>query len=263
MRLELLAQIPASRSRAAAVLFVHGAFSAAWCWEEHFLPHFARHGYAAYALSLRGHGNSEGADHVFSHSMSDYVKDLTWAVDEIGTAPVLVGHSMGGMVIQRYLDRARAPAAVLMASVPPSGLFWPSLELAWRDPSIFGELGLIQYINPRLATLEGVRRVLFSPEAPLAVVAKTYARMQPESHRAIYEMTWPQLMLRRPNGLPPLLVLGAERDAFFGPDSVRATAEHFGVRAEIFPAMAHAMMLEPGWQTVADRIIGWLTGAGM
>ncbi|MBC7517162.1 MAG: alpha/beta hydrolase [Alkalinema sp. FL-bin-369] len=41
------------------IFFVHGAWHAAWC-RENFLPYFANHGYAAYAVSLRGHGTSEG-----------------------------------------------------------------------------------------------------------------------------------------------------------------------------------------------------------
>ena len=41
---------------------------------------------------------------------------------------------------------------------------------------------------------------------------------------------------------------------------IESTARVYGVKAEIFPDMAHAMMLEPEWQRVADRIIGWLDG---
>ncbi len=56
----------------------------------------------------------------------------------------------------------------------------------------------------------------------------------------------------------PVLVLGAEGDAFFRPAAVRETAEAFGVEAHIFPDMAHAMMLEPRWRLVADTILEWL-----
>lgn len=40
------------------LLFVHGAWHAAWCWDVHFLDHFADRGYRALAVSLRGHGGS-------------------------------------------------------------------------------------------------------------------------------------------------------------------------------------------------------------
>jgi alpha-beta hydrolase superfamily lysophospholipase len=56
----------------------------------------------------------------------------------------------------------------------------------------------------------------------------------------------------------PLLVLGAADDNIFTPHEVKQTARAYGVEAEIFPAMAHDMMLERGWQQVADRILAWL-----
>ena len=44
--LEVLSRLPADASRQTPLLFVHGAFTGAWCWEEHFLPFFADAGYA-------------------------------------------------------------------------------------------------------------------------------------------------------------------------------------------------------------------------
>lgn len=58
----------------------------------------------------------------------------------------------------------------------------------------------------------------------------------------------------------PLLVLGAERDACFTQDEIRRTASQYGTEAVFFPDMGHNMMLEPGWQAVAEEIDGWLTG---
>jgi hypothetical protein len=44
---------------------------------------------------------------------------------------------------------------------------------------------------------------------------------------------------------------------------VDATARAYGVSAEIFPGMAHAMMLEPDWRKVADRMLDWLEERGI
>ena len=56
----------------------------------------------------------------------------------------------------------------------------------------------------------------------------------------------------------PVLVLGAEHDIVFTQQEVHATAAAYHTDAEIFPEMAHDMMLEPGWATVAERIHAWL-----
>ena len=56
--------------------FIHGAYVSAWCWDEHFLPWFARRGWQAYAVSLSGHGRSRQREHLDSYSIDDYVRDV-------------------------------------------------------------------------------------------------------------------------------------------------------------------------------------------
>jgi alpha-beta hydrolase superfamily lysophospholipase len=63
--------------------------------------------------------------------------------------------------------------------------------------------------------------------------------------------------------ITPLLVLGAECDACFSQDEIRKTARAYGTEAVFFPDMGHNMMLESGWQAVAERIDGWLNGRGL
>jgi alpha-beta hydrolase superfamily lysophospholipase len=61
----------------------------------------------------------------------------------------------------------------------------------------------------------------------------------------------------------PTLVLGAADDTIFHVNEVQATARVYNTAAEIFPNMAHDMMLEAGWQQVADRILAWLNERGL
>ena len=56
--LELLRRVPSKPTRRPALLFVHGAYVGAWCWDVHFLRHFAARGFPSYALSLRGMGRA-------------------------------------------------------------------------------------------------------------------------------------------------------------------------------------------------------------
>ena len=121
-QLEVLSCEPQTRRHATPLLFVHGAFAGAWVWDEHFLPWFAAQGYSAHAVSLRGHGGSAGHERIDWYSIHDYVEDVAEVVADLAAAPVLIGHSMGGFVVQKYLERHAVPAAVLMCSVPPQGL---------------------------------------------------------------------------------------------------------------------------------------------
>jgi pimeloyl-ACP methyl ester carboxylesterase len=258
LRPEMISRVPRRRTRPTPLLFVHGAFVGAWCWDEYFLPYFAEHGYAAHAVSLRGHGASGRRDALPLAGIDDYVDDVLLAAECLDRPPVLIGHSMGGVVVQRGLKRSGAPAAVLMAPVPPQGLLATAFLLAARDPGLLREINLIQYGHPRHATLEGLRRAMFSEPTPHEEVARHFNRMQPESQRAIFDLSWPQYLWVRNVIGPAVLVLGAGRDAFFPPHLVHDTARIHGTQAEIFPDIAHAMMLEPGWREVADRLLGWL-----
>ncbi len=261
--LELISHGPASPAHPAPLLFVHGAFVAAWCWDDYFLPYFARRGFEAHALSLRGHGGSGGQEALSLAGMDDYETDVLRIVRHIGKPPVIVGHSMGGMVVQRCLYRANAAAAVLMASVPPEGLFGSSFLLAARDPGLFGEINLILNARAGFAAARDLRRAVFSERLADAEVERHLARMQPESQRAMFDLSWPQhLFTGRAKGIP-VLVLGGAKDAFFPASMVESTARIYGVEAEILPDIAHAMMLDPDWRQAAARIVEWLSGIGM
>jgi hypothetical protein len=165
---------------------------------------------------------------------------------------------MGSMVVQRCLHKLQAAAAVFMASVPPEGLLGSSMLLAANDPELFGEINLIQHARPGYATLHGVRRAVFSDHLSDEEVGVHLARMQPESTRAVFDLSWPQqFFISRGTGVP-VMVMGAATDAFFTPPMIESTARIYGVTPEFIPDTAHAMMLERNWQQVADRIIAWL-----
>jgi non-heme chloroperoxidase len=259
-RLEILEAAPPQPSAAPPLLFVHGAFAGAWCWAEHFLPYFAAAGYRAYAVSVRGHGASKGREHLLMHAISDYVEDVAETVDHIGEAPILVGHSMGGFVIQKYLEQERVPAAVLMAPVPPQGLLPSQLNLAFGNPHLFAEMNAV--MSSGRASPDAMRKALFAGPVDVERMRDYYHRTQPESQRAIWDMTLFSLPRVWQMSKPPMVLLAAERDALFPLEQMRIAANTLGCPMEVFPGMGHAMMLEAAWQKAADYIIGWLRSNG-
>jgi alpha-beta hydrolase superfamily lysophospholipase len=261
MRLEVIADAE-NEVRSAPILFVHGAWHAAWCWEN-FLPYFAQQGYASYAVSLRGHGASEGRDKIRWHSAAhDYVADVAQVVQTLARPPILVGHSMGGYVVQKYLETHTAAAGVLLASVPVAGILGFGLRFGMRHPWPFLKANLL--LNPwhLVGTPELMRESFFSPQVSAQDLARHFARLQPESFRA--ELETMLLNLPRPDRVKtPMLVLGAANDRVFSVGEAQATARAYGTEAEMFPDMAHDMMLEPNWKRVADRVLSWIQEHGL
>jgi alpha-beta hydrolase superfamily lysophospholipase len=257
MRLEIIARLPKSRTKSSPIIFVHGFWHGAWCWEEHFLPYFAQRGYACFAPNLRGHGGSEGAERLRWTSLADYVADVVAAAETLDSPPILIGHSMGGLIVQKYLQTHSAPAAVLLASVPPMGLLSTTLRFLARHPLATLKAGLTLSVYPLVATPELYRSFFLSPGFPEEDLRRVHARVQDDSFRALLDMLLLDLPQARKVKPTPTLVLGAD-DFIVRARQVKATARAYGVEAQVFPDMRHAMMLDLGWHNVADRIAEWL-----
>lgn len=257
MKLEIISKQPKGNSRSVPILFIHGAWHGAWCWEKYFMPYFAENGYACYALSLRGHGESERPKRFRCMRISDYVADLAQAVDQLPEKPVLVGHSMGGLVVQKYLEENPLAKAVLLASVPVKGLLKSTFRVACRHFLTYLKASFTLSPYQIIGTPELTKEAFFSKNIPQDTLNNYFSRMQDESYLAFLDMMLFNLV--NPEKISTeLLILGAKEDTILYPDEIEATAAAYGTTSEIFKDMAHDMMLEAGWQAVADRIIGWL-----
>jgi pimeloyl-ACP methyl ester carboxylesterase len=263
MQLEILTRDAEAEAHPIPLLFVHGAWHGAWCWDEHFLPYFAQHGYTSTALSLRGHGSSEGKAKLRWTSIADYVFDVSQVASQFERPPVLIAHSMGGLVVQKYLETRQAPAAVLLASVPLSGVLRTTLSIAGRHPLPFVKTNATLSLYHIIGTPELTREAFFSEDMPEEKLAAYYERMQTESYRAFLDMM--VFNLPRPKRVQktPILVLGGAKDTIFNRKEVEATALAYQTKAEMFADVTHDMMLGNRWNVVADRILGWLGEQGL
>lgn len=261
-RLELIVREPGTPGqRGTPLLFVHGAYTAAWSWEEHYLPFFAKRGWHSTAVSLSGHGDSEGREFLDSFSLDKFVTDVLEVIAGLERPPVLIGHSMGGLIVQKCLESIDVPAVVLMASVPPQGLMSAATNLFISRPTLM--LDLNRTLGGGVPFLESLRDALFYQPVSHATLLECFMRMQPESMRAIWDMTLFNLPQTARMHRPPMLVLGAEHDALIPVSQVELTAQTYGVTAEIFPNFGHGMMLETHWQAPAERIAEWLDEQGL
>lgn len=257
MYLEVIKKEPSTITHQTPIIFVHGMWHAAWCWEENFLPYFSQNGYVTYALSLRGHGGSEGYERLRWSSINDYVSDLAQVIEQLETPPILVGHSMGGFIVQKYLESYTSPAAVLLASTPPKGVMLVTARAFLRHPLIILKACLTLNIFLIVSTPHLAKEAFFSSHIPEDKMEAYFSKLQDESFRAYLDMLG--LNLPQPRNIKsPVLVLGAENDIMISQKEVEATAQAFGVKAKVFTGMAHNMMLETGWQEVADEILSWL-----
>jgi len=242
------------------LLFVHGAWHGAWCWDVHFLPWFYKHGYNVYALSLRKHGNSNGSKPLWRTGIADYVRDVETVMAQLAAPPVVIGHSMGGFVVQKLLKKNKVPlaGAILLAPMPNFGAWKIVLKLARLYPLRFVMANLTLSFYGFVNTPKLVKQLFFPENMPLNEVTVFAKQMQDESYRVMWEWLLQLPPHRRIQKLPPMLVACAGKDFIIPASNMQKTARFYHTEAVILPHLAHDMMLDPNWLAAASLLKEWL-----
>ena len=229
------------------LLFVHGLGHGAWCWEP-WMDLAAEAGWTSYAVDLRGHGESEGDEGLLRRTtLRHYVHDVLQTITELPEPPVLVGHSMGGLVVQHVLERYPARAGVLVAPVPAHGGLGIAGRLAVTRPDQLLKATALQPI--RLSS----EQLFVQLDGPTA--ERYAARQTNDSPLVQLQLTMP----RRPRpSTAPVLALGAGEDALIPPADVQRTAAHYGTRARLFRGLGHDLMLEADLKWPLEVMLDWL-----
>ena len=241
------------------LLFVHGGYSNAMLWAVRFIPYFQDQGYDCYALELSGHGRRP-ADrvHLDDFGLDDYVADLAAAVASLPAAPVLIAHSMGCLVSQRFLERGTARAVAFLAPVPPTGTGGTASRLALTMPDFFAELPNAVNGTASEKTMRTMASVYFSPSMAPEETVEYLPLIQSESAKAVTEMLMAPLRLARPRARIPALVMGGSADQVFPASMLFFTAASWNAKTQIIEGAGHMLMLDPQWPEAASKLLEWL-----
>jgi pimeloyl-ACP methyl ester carboxylesterase len=158
------------------------------------------------------------------------------------------------------MERHRVPAAVLLASVPPHGALMASLRTLRRHPWAFLKANLQLRLWPIIGTPQLTRDAFFSDSMPQEKVERYFKQMGDEAYLAYLDIVFLNLPRRKRIPRTPMLVMNGTADSIFTPGEAKSTARAYGAELEIYLGMPHDLMLEEGWERVADRIISWLRG---
>jgi pimeloyl-ACP methyl ester carboxylesterase len=237
-------------TRKPPLLFIHGLAHGAWCFAEHWVGAAAAAGYPAYALSLRGHGRSDGATALNKTSMRDYVADVMQVITTLPEPPVLVGHSMGALIAQLVAERYPARGVVLLTPTALSGSTGLLLNLAKREPGdvLAAVAGMTLPMRPS-SLFHGL-----DPETALA-----YCRqMGREAPIAQYELLLPH---RIGPVRAPVLVVGARNDALVTAAAVEQVASAYATTPLWLAEIGHDVMLDVGQDRAFEAVASWLNAA--
>lgn len=258
MELEIIERGSASPD-SPPLLFVHGYWQAAWAWDEHVLPALAQRGHHCVALSLRGHGGSEGR--IRGASISHYVEDVLTVASSLERTAILVGHSMGGFTTQHYLAAGHpARGAVLVSPVPRRGAWGATLKVVIQHPWRFLKANLTLDIGAVVETEEAAYNLLISRSLPKEEIRPYMDRLERASYR-----TYMDLLFRRPDLTRvdvPALVIGGSDDGFFTEREWRDTADALDADLVMLDQVGHQPMWEGGGERLIEEIDRFVRSLG-
>ena len=248
------------------VMLIHGAWTTPLAW-EFFQAHYESAGFTVHApawpfedvpIEQLRRAPDPRLKRLTVGQLVDHYDRLIRALPE---APMIMGHSFGGLVVQKLLDRGLGVAGVALDSTPIRGVIPPRR--------------VIRSALPVFRTWAGWNRML---EMSFETFSKTFAQTLPEGQKRVaydrYHAPTPgrlyyQAALGIGTGVhvvnparPPLLLVAGRSDLTITPEAVHAAYRkqqkaHSLTAYKSFAGRSHFLYAEPGWQEVADYCLHW------
>ncbi|MFO0550512.1 MAG: alpha/beta hydrolase [Polyangiaceae bacterium] len=249
------------------VVFIHGMFVTPRCWDG-WIPHFRKAGYRPIAPAWPFHdGTAEElrARHPDSGlgglTLSALVTHFEGILRGFSSPPILVGHSMGGLLVQLLLQRGLGSAGVAIDSAPPNGVSvvsWSFLRSNWPVVSPFVDknapvlLSKEQFAYAFVHDLpEEQQRAIY--EAHVVPESRLVGR-GPLSDAAAIDFEKPHA---------PLLLVAGQSDKIIPASLNRKNYARYKdaksvTELKVFPNRTHNLIAQEGWTEIADYALGWL-----
>ncbi|HEX9377770.1 MAG TPA: alpha/beta hydrolase [Actinomycetota bacterium] len=257
---------------ASPVVFVHGLWLHADSWGA-WVDLFRESGYAPVAPGWPGDGSTveetrSRPEQVAGHGIDDVVARYAEVIGALEARPIVIGHSFGGLVVQRLLAQDLAAAAVAIDPAPIKGIL--------RLPPSALRVASIALKNPA----NRKRAVSLSPEqfrygfgnaVSEQESAELYERWTiPSPGRPLFEAAFAAFSRRSPAKVDtakaargPLLVTAGGRDHTVPPAISKSTVKRYRRSPAVtdyreFPDRGHSLTIDGGWRDVADAVLTWL-----
>jgi len=247
-------------------LFIHGAF-AAGPYFDWLGAAFAAQGWRCIAPHLRHHGiGAQVPAALAGTGLAEYLADLEEIVATLDEPPVVVGHSMGGLLGQMLAARGRAAAAVLIAPCAPWGIFPASHT---EVGAAYGLLHMGDFWNRILYPDFAVAAPLALDGLDPAAAQRAFAAFGPESGRALFQtLCWgldsgAASAVDARNVECPMLCLVGSEDKVVSPGTVRSIAHKYRRVStfETIGGLSHYVAGERAAAALPNLILSWLDEA--
>lgn len=247
------------------IVLIHGMFVNNTSWQD-WKTYFEEQGYTVYAPANPGHEGNPADLRTTIHpdltktGFEDVVMNIVKLIDTLPEKPIVIGHSMAGLVVQKLVELDKAYAGVSIDGAPPKNVIPPfsTIKIVWPAINFF------KGSQPYLGTRDWYNRAFFNTLSK-AEAAKAYDTIAVPESRKIGRDTVLKSFSKVDfsKSHQPLLFIGGEKDTIFSPALTRKIASKYRdansvVDYQEFAGRSHFICGEPGWQEVAAYILGWI-----
>lgn len=236
------------------LVLVHGLWSGSWCWHP-WATHFSNLGWECWAVNFRGRFEERAPQILKQLKFQDCVEDLKRVIRAAPFPPVLLAHSLGGLIAQQAAEEERLSALVLLSSLPPGKIKMITshalrlLRLKYSPLIFFGRPFRLEQRDLRRSWLASL------PESQRPDILK---RMVPESSHLISEFFSRSVEVDPKRIRCPVLVVGGGEDRVVPMASMREMAQWLGADLKEYLNHGHWMMGEGGGEEVVRDIHRWI-----
>ncbi|MBB6331854.1 pimeloyl-ACP methyl ester carboxylesterase [Chryseobacterium sediminis] len=247
------------------IVLIHGLFVNNTSWKE-WKTYFETQGYTVHTPSNPGHEGDpvnlknnipQELRHV---SFDDTVDNLVKLIDSLPEKPIVIGHSFGGLMVQKLIDMGKAAAGVSIDGAPPKNVMAPfsTVKIVWPVVNFF------KGNSPFLGTKEWYHKAFFNNYSK-EESDKLYERVAaPESRKLARDPLFKasaKLDLKKPH--QPLLFIAGSNDKIFPAAFSKKIAGAYKDSGSIvdfkeFAGRSHFICGEKNWEEVAEYVLGWI-----
>lgn len=241
------------------IFMIHSMWTTASIWDN-YCSFFSSKGYNIKAMTLLHHGGA--SSELENIGITDYIEQAKAEVDKLDDKPVIIGHSMGGLIAQKLAEMGLARRLVLLAPATPRGIPTLVITLAFfaYSPIIafsantWDILLKRPFIIPFRNAAYGIMNTM-----PHTEQIKVYKDFVYESGLAVYEVIRGKVNVDENKVTCPVLVIAAEQDKLIPSEIVRRVANKYNAGYVEYPEHCHhSLVVGSGWKKVAGDICNWI-----